>query len=316
MQGVRRGRFFRFNGPKSGRSGARLLLESLGHRRRQIYRLELIRWLPSNDARAGRDALRPVSTIERSNNDGMHEVPEKLIPLMILRGAGSSGVTPFRVVPTDVRCVWADKGYAGAPRQAWLREQRIAGRIMMPKGPLKSADVIQGNCNRPPLMESLIVSMNTILSLPRVALMALALGTAGVTATFAQTTTTPSTTTTPPADTNGGWHHHGRGHHHDSVLSATEKAQLKKAKETALASNPSLKTQHDALKAQFEALKNANPPATKAHFEALHQQKEQLHQQMRAAELAADPTLGPILQKLDAAHQGHGHHHHSQTSTT
>jgi hypothetical protein len=171
--------------------------------------------------------------------------------------------------------------------------------------------VMRGNCNRRPGVESLTVYMNTILSLPRVALVALALGTAGVTATFAQTTTT----TTPPADTDGGCHHHGWGHHHDSVLSATEKAQLKKAKETALAANPSLKTQHDALKAQFEALKSANPPATKEQFQALRQQAEQLHQQMRTAELAADPTLGPVFAKLDAAHKGHGHHH-STTSTT
>ncbi len=171
-------------------------------------------------------------------------------------------------------------------------------------------------CNRPPTVESLTVYMNTILSIPRVALVALALGTAGVTATFAQTTT-PSTTTTPPTDTTGGdWHHHGWKHHHDSVLSAAEKAQLKKARETALAANPTLKTQKDALKAQFEALKSANPPATKEQFQALHQQKEQLHTQLRAAELAADPTLGPVFQKLDAAHQGHGHHHHSDAATT
>jgi Spy/CpxP family protein refolding chaperone len=150
--------------------------------------------------------------------------------------------------------------------------------------------------------------MNKTLSFSRVALMALALGTAGVTATFAQTTT-PAVDTTPnppanPADGSSGWHKH---RHHDSVLTDAERNQLKAAKEKAFASNGDLKGQAEALHAQFKALKTANPPATEAQFEALHQQKESLHQQMRAAELAADPTLAPIFAKLDAAHQGHHH---------
>jgi IS5 family transposase len=52
------------------------------------------------------------------------------------------------VVPTDVRCVYADKGYAGAPRQAWLREHGIAGRIMMPKVPLQELSPRQRQLNR------------------------------------------------------------------------------------------------------------------------------------------------------------------------
>ena len=202
---------------------------------------------------------------------------------------------------------------AEEPHRFKIHPPRLSSGLNQP--PSAYLNVTQGNCNRPQPPASLTVYMNTILSLPRVALVALALGTAGVTATFAQTTT-PNPTTTPPADTTGGWHPHGFGHHRDSVLTDAEKAQLHKAKETALVSNPTLKSQKDALKAQFEALKSANPPATKAQFEALHQQKEALHKQLRAAELAADPSLGPILQKLDAAHQGHGHHHHSDTSTT
>jgi len=125
--------------------------------------------------------------------------------------------------------------------------------------------------------------MKTLLSVQRAALLALALGTASTTATFAQTTTTPSTTA--PTCSAGGWHHHG-----DSVLSDAEQAELKTARETALANNPSLKQ-------QFEALKG-NSSATKADWQAL---KTQMH----AAELAVDPNLGPIFAKLDAAH------HHS-----
>jgi transposase, IS5 family len=52
------------------------------------------------------------------------------------------------VVPTDARCVYADKGYAGAPRQAWLREHGIAGRIMVPKVPLKGLTPRQHQLNR------------------------------------------------------------------------------------------------------------------------------------------------------------------------
>ncbi len=52
------------------------------------------------------------------------------------------------VVPGDVRCVCADKGDAGAPRQAWLREHGIAGRIMMPKIPHRELSPRQRQLNR------------------------------------------------------------------------------------------------------------------------------------------------------------------------
>jgi hypothetical protein len=142
--------------------------------------------------------------------------------------------------------------------------------------------------------------------------MALALGTAGVSATFAQTTT-PSTSTpstAPSADSTGSCYKHWH-HHHDSVLSAAEKAQLKKAKEQALAANGTLQTEKENLKQKFEALRSANPPATKDQWTALQKEKEQFHQQLRSAELAFDPTLAPIFAKLDAAHQAHAGHHHS-----
>jgi hypothetical protein len=145
--------------------------------------------------------------------------------------------------------------------------------------------------------------MNTLLSAPRVALIALALGTAGVTATFAQTTNT-STSTPPATCTAGGWHHH----HGESVLTAAERAQLKQAKEKALASNGTLQTEEANLKQQFQTLKGSN--ATKAQWQAFHQQKEAYHKDLKAAELLADPTLAPIFQKLEAAHQGH---HQSST---
>ena len=124
--------------------------------------------------------------------------------------------------------------------------------------------------------------MKTLLSVHRAALLALALGTAGVTASFADDSTT---STTPPTCSGGCWHHHRH-----SVLTSAEKAELKTARKTALADNPSLKQ-------QFEALKG-NPNATKADWQALKAQ-------VRAAELAVDPNLAPIFAKLAAAH------HHS-----
>jgi len=140
--------------------------------------------------------------------------------------------------------------------------------------------------------------MNTLLSAPRAALIALALGTAGVTASFAQTTTTA--TPTPPTYSPGGWHYH---HHRESVLTAAERAQLKKAKEQALAANGTLRTEQASLKQQFETLKSSS--ATQAQWEAFHQQKETYRKDLKAAELLIDPTLAPIFTKLEAAHQRH-----------
>jgi len=151
--------------------------------------------------------------------------------------------------------------------------------------------------------------MNNLLSVPRVAFLALAMGAATVTATFAQTTNTPSTTA--PTDlAGGGWHHH----HHGNILTPTEWAQLKKAKEQALASNGTLQSEETSLKQQFQTLKGEGSSATQAQWRALHQQKEAFHKDLRAAELLVDPTLAPIFTKLEAAHQRW--HHHDQSSTT
>ena len=144
--------------------------------------------------------------------------------------------------------------------------------------------------------------MKTTYSLHRVALVALALGTASVTATFAQTTSdTSTTTTTTPATPGEGWHHH---HHHGSVLTAAEKTELKTAKESVFASNGSLKTQAESLKQQAETLRSEGKSvATKAQWQALHQQKVAFRQQLRSAELLIDPNLSAIFAKLDAAHK-------------
>ena len=141
--------------------------------------------------------------------------------------------------------------------------------------------------------------MKTLLSVHRVALLALALGTASTTAIFAQTTTTPSTTA--PTCSAGGHHHH------DSVLTADERAQLKAARDKAFATDPSLQTDQASLKQQFETLKGEGKGvATQAQWQALHEQKHAFEVKLHAAEVAADGTVAPIIAKLEAAH--HGHH--------
>jgi hypothetical protein len=146
--------------------------------------------------------------------------------------------------------------------------------------------------------------MKTILSIQRVALVALALGTASITATFAQTTNAPSTTA--PTCSGGGWHHHHQG----SVLTDAEKAQLQKARDAAFTANPSLQTQAANLKQQFETLKGEGKGvATQDQWQSLKQQERSFHQQLQADELAIDPTLTPIFAKLQAAR---GNWHHSE----
>jgi hypothetical protein len=139
--------------------------------------------------------------------------------------------------------------------------------------------------------------MKTTLSVPRVVLLALALGTASITATYAQTPATAPTCTA------------GGRHHHDSVLTADEQAQLKKAHDAALAANPSLQTEDNTLKQQFETLKGAGKNgANKDQWKTLRAQRHDYEVKLHAAELAIDPTLAPIFAKLEAAHKN-GHHH-------
>ena len=146
--------------------------------------------------------------------------------------------------------------------------------------------------------------MKTILSLPRIALWSLALGTISIPATFADTdsTTTPSTTTTAPVCTGGG------KFHHESVLTAAEKAELESARHAAFTADPSLKTEKENLKQAFETLKSQGDSADKTQWQALHAQAAAFDQKLRAAELQADPNLTPIFAKLDAAPHKHWHH--------
>jgi hypothetical protein len=145
--------------------------------------------------------------------------------------------------------------------------------------------------------------MTTILSLSRLTLAALALGTAGITATFAQTT--PDTSSTPPSCPAGG--SCGMHHHHGADLTADEKA---------LAADPSLQTDQDNLKAQFEKLKGEGKDASKDDWKAAHEAGKAYFEKLEAAELKIDPTLQPIFDKLKASFKGGWHHHHDDGDTT
>jgi len=130
-------------------------------------------------------------------------------------------------------------------------------------------------------------------SFHRIAVLALTLGAAGLTATLASAQTNDGTdTTTPSTDSTKHWHHH-----HDSVLTPDERAELKKDFQDVLANNADIKAESDNLKAQEKAL---------------HEQAKVLHEKIHDAVVAADPNAQALFDKLQAAHQGQGgwHHHH------
>lgn len=142
--------------------------------------------------------------------------------------------------------------------------------------------------------------MKNISSLHRVAFLALALAGASATAALAQT---PATTTpTAPADGTPKAHHD-----HASVLTEAEKAQLKRAHDQVLATNPDLKTEEDNLTKQHEALKTQGDNVTIADKKALHASFREHMQKMHDAMLKFDPTLAPVFAKLEAAHKDHQH---------
>lgn len=79
-------------------------------------------------------------------------------------------------------------------------------------------------------------------------------------------------TSTPPAP--GGGHHHW-----GPPMSEADRAKVKAAYDSAISNNPDLKSEGDALK----------------------QQEEDYHKKLHDAMVAADPTVGPLLDKM--------HHH-------
>lgn len=102
--------------------------------------------------------------------------------------------------------------------------------------------------------------------------------------------TPPPGTPEPPA---------GEKKHGDKrmgFLTEDEKAELKKAHDAALASDPTLKAEGDDLMKQREAMKDATPDQRKALMEKAKAHEQKLHEAM----LKTDPAVGPILDKMAA----------------
>ncbi len=118
--------------------------------------------------------------------------------------------------------------------------------------------------------------------LSQVLFYALILGTAGVTATLAQTP--PAA---PPAAPGG----QGAS----SVLTPDEKAQYDKAKEAALAADPALKAEDDSLTQQRATMKSQGDSVSADDRQALMAKMRDHRQKLRDAMLKIDPTLAPIF---------------------
>jgi hypothetical protein len=103
-------------------------------------------------------------------------------------------------------------------------------------------------------------------------LLVLTLGAALASPAFAQS---DDSTNAPPPGPPGG--HHG-------MLTKEEWQELKSAHDAALQANPALGTEGEQLKSQMEAF----------------------HQKMNAAMIKADPSVEPILQKMEAEHHQGG----------
>jgi hypothetical protein len=128
--------------------------------------------------------------------------------------------------------------------------------------------------------------MKTILTLPRAVLGAVALCAAGATTALAQTS--------GGGGTGGGGGMRG-------VLTPAEMAQLQKAHDQAETNDPTLKTDEDALKQKRTDLKAQGASASADDKAALRQDMTDFNKKLHDAELAIDPTLAPIIAKLDAA---------------
>ena len=81
------------------------------------------------------------------------------------------------------------------------------------------------------------------------------------------------------------------------LLDHDEMTQLNKAREKVFAANPDLKAESEKLKAMHES----NPSPTADQRDAAFIEWTAFRKKMRAALLQVDPTLKPVLAKIDAA---------------
>jgi len=99
------------------------------------------------------------------------------------------------------------------------------------------------------------------------------------------------------------------------VLTAAERAELKKDHQAVIAANGTFQTTEASLKQQFHTLKSEGASATPAQWQAFHQQKVAFHKDLKAAIVGVDPNAQAIFAKLEAA-RANRHHHFDGTSTS
>ena len=83
-----------------------------------------------------------------------------------------------------------------------------------------------------------------------------------------------------------------------SVLTPAEKTQLTDVRTKAMAANPDLQAEQTELMQKVVALQSGS--ATDADRTALHAEAMQFQQKVRAAMVKVDPTVEPILEKIEA----------------
>src|SRR5690242_17593978 len=125
--------------------------------------------------------------------------------------------------------------------------------------------------------------MKNTSSLKRVAFLALALSTAGLTAALAQDTPPADSGAAAPAAAKKGG---AKAPKQKGALSDEEKAKVKTAHDAAVAADPSLQKEGDDIMAKGAA--------------ATQEEKDAHKKKMRAAMLKIDPTLQPLFDKQDA----------------
>ncbi len=91
-----------------------------------------------------------------------------------------------------------------------------------------------------------------------------------------------SSSTPPPPPSDGGGPGGGGEHHHGMGMPKEDMDKLKAAHDAALQANPDLAAQEKAL----------------------HEQMEALHQKIKDAMLKTDPSIAPILEKMEKFHHG------------
>jgi hypothetical protein len=82
-------------------------------------------------------------------------------------------------------------------------------------------------------------------------------------------------------------------------LTPAEKQQLLKVRQQVISSNPDLETERDAIRKQKQALKDGT--ATPQQKIALLKEIQAHQEKMKAAMLKIDPTLGPVIDKVNAS---------------